>query len=231
MLVGLLVVPLVLAVRQVPWRRRVALAAVALAGTMAVLAPWTIRNVLTFDRPVLVSNGDGTLLGANCDRAYHGDGKGLWFLSCYSERTPGDEAERTSAWRRQGIEYARDHTSELPAVVAARVGRVWDVYAPMQNADYNGDDGRPAWSNGVGLGAYVALVVLAVPGIWVLRNRRIAVFPLLVQWVLVTITAALVWGAIRFRVPAEMTMTVLGAAALVAFSDRMRSRAASSSAP
>ena len=47
---------------------------------------------------------------------------------------------------------------------------------------------------------------LAVAGGVVLSRRRVRLLPLTAQLVGVTVTAALVWGAVRFRAPAEVVI-------------------------
>ena len=103
---------------------------------------------------------------------------------------------------------------KVPAVVVVRVARVWQAYAPLQDADVAADDGRPRWGNRVGLAAYAALVPLAIAGGLRLRRRRVPLTPLVAQVALVSITAALVWGGIRFRAPAEVVLVVLAGVAL-----------------
>jgi hypothetical protein len=61
---------------------------------------------------------------------------------------------------------------------------------------------------------YWALVPLAIGGLLVLRRRHIMVWPLVAQFAMVTITAAAFYGLIRFRIPAEVALVVLAAAAL-----------------
>jgi len=97
---------------------------------------------------------------------------------------------------------------------------VWDLYAPLQNARLGTDDGRPEWTNRLGLAVYAALVPFACAGLVLLRRRNVLLLPLVIQPVLVTITAALIWGAIRFRAPAEVAMVILAAVALDRLADR-----------
>ena len=61
----LLVLPLIVAVRGVDWRRRIAWFALATVSMLVVVAPWTIFNLGRFQRPVFLSNGFG---GGRCRR-------------------------------------------------------------------------------------------------------------------------------------------------------------------
>jgi hypothetical protein len=51
----------------------------------------------------------------------------------------------------------------------------------------------------------------------VLRHRRVAVWPLLVLALIVTVASAATYGQTRFRVPAEPSLVVLAACALDAY--------------
>ena len=74
-----LLVPAVLAARQVPLGRRFALLGVGLLATAVVLAPWVARNQVAFQDSTYLSTGDGlALLGANCPQTYSGGGLGFW---------------------------------------------------------------------------------------------------------------------------------------------------------
>ena len=208
LLVPLLVIPLV--ARRVTWSLpRPAWAGCALAATALVLAPWLIRNAVTFQRPVTLSTGDGTLAGSNCAVTYGGTNLGLWSTSCYPPPPPGDESVVTGFWRDEGIRYAEHRLSRLPVVLAARVGREWSLFRPLQNARIERDDGRPLWASEAAVVGFWIVLIPAVAGGLVLRRRREPLWILLMPLVVVTATAAAVWGAIRFRAPAEVALVVL----------------------
>ena len=61
---------------------------------------------------------------------------------------------------------------------------------------------------------WVVIVIAAVAGAVVLRGRGRTVWPLLATVVTVTITAALFYGQVRFRIPAEVALVVLAAVAV-----------------
>jgi predicted metalloprotease len=46
-----------------------------------------------------------------------------------------------------------------------------------------------------------------------LRRRQVPITPLVAQFVIVTVTAAAIYGITRFRVPAEVSLVVLAAVA------------------
>jgi 4-amino-4-deoxy-L-arabinose transferase-like glycosyltransferase len=189
-----------------------------------VLAPWTIRNALTFDRPVLISSNTGGLLaGANCDRAYYGPEIGTWVIDpCLHDRPPGDEAEADAGYRDRGLDYARDHLDRLPVVMLVRLGRLLDVYRPWtQGVFFQQVEGRNPRAAKAGLIFYWLLLPLGIAGA-VLTGRRGA--PLLVPVALVVLVAVLTYGSTRFRTTAEPSLVVFSALALRAAGRRAGSR-------
>ena len=70
------------------------------AACFVLVAPWLARNWIEFDRPVLISTNDGSLLaGANCDQTYYGKDLGLWTTNCLSPRVFSNEADQAARWR------------------------------------------------------------------------------------------------------------------------------------
>jgi 4-amino-4-deoxy-L-arabinose transferase-like glycosyltransferase len=202
---ALLLLPLLL----VPLLRRPAglrpAAAAALAFVL-VLTPWTIRNWIVFDQPVLVATNSGTAIaGANCGETYSGDRLGGWWPDCIRSH-PGNEAEHHSEALRDGVRYAGDHAGRLPVVLAARLGRVWSVYDPFQIPE-----GRSPRVQKAGVILFYLLVPLAVWGWLALRRREIPAWILLAPLVVVSVTALLTYGNVRFREPAELSVVVLAA--------------------
>jgi hypothetical protein len=164
---------------------------------------------------VLIStNSNATFAGSNCDDTYHGDSLGLWRLDCYAGNPPGDESQQASFYRKRGLEYARDHAGRLPVVLAARFGRVWDLYRPRQAAAYEFIEGRSRWASRIGLVVYWPTLVLAAFGAILLRRRKRPLLPLLAFPLMVTAVALIYYGITRFRFAAEPALIVLAAVAL-----------------
>ena len=180
-----------------------------------MVSPWLVANLTRFDEPVLFSTNDGlTLCGANMDRTYYGSGTGLWALDCATYPVPkGDRSVTSNALRKDGLRYIRDHLDRVPVVVAARVGRVWSIYAPGQMADYNRNEGRPVWASWLAFASFWVLVPFAVRAACCCAGGKVPITPLVAQFVIVTITAAAIYGLVRFRVPAEVSLVVLAAVA------------------
>jgi 4-amino-4-deoxy-L-arabinose transferase-like glycosyltransferase len=185
-------------------------AAVVTLAAVVVLTPWTIRNWVTFDRLVLVSTNAGAVIGgANCPTTYSGENIGGWDFGC-ARPTPGkNEAEQTAIQMDDGLEYANDHLRRLPVVMAVRLLREWSFFRPTQI-----NPGRDGTVQNIGLAFYFGLLPLAVWGFVVLRRRRTPTWLIVSPVVMVSITAVLFFGFLRFRHPAEISLVVLGGVAV-----------------
>jgi hypothetical protein len=197
----------------------------AAVGALVVLAPWTVYNATRFDDPVPVTTNLGPVVaGANCPQTYRGPELGSWNVGCSVRNFPGDESVVSARLRSVGTTYASDHLGRLPVVVAARIGRTFEVY------DVDPNTLGPGWVQWLMAGAWYALVPLAVAGAVVLRRRRVTLLPVIATVVVVVIAVALTWGTPRFRVPVDVVALVLGAVALDAWipggADRRAPRAA-----
>jgi len=210
-----------------PWQSRAALVGVSALACLVVLAPWTIRNLSTFARPVPISsNANEIWVGANCHDTYYGDLVGAWKFQCYGTAPPGDESERAAVYRQRGIDYLKDHAGRLPVVVAARLGRVLDVYQPWgQGAFLASAEGRHPRAQHLGLLAYWLLVPFAIVGALLLaRRRERALAVLLVPIALALLVAAATYGSTRFRFVAEPALVVLGAVTVDVLLGALRAR-------
>lgn len=221
LLVPFLVAPLALASPSFSDRReRGWFAGLAVLAVVVTITPWTLHNLIRFDTPVLVSTaGETTLAGANCELTYSADGLGSWTTACFRPQAAGeDESRYAGDIRRQALAEIRGSWERQPVVVAARVARLWDLYRPRANLDLNALQNRP---RSVGVAAVAASALLAVAALTGLRRRhalraarRGPVLLLLATFAMVTVTAALTYGNIRFRLPADLALVVLAAGAV-----------------
>ena len=196
------------------WQQRRVLGLMCVVAAV-VVSPWVIRNWSVFDRPLMSNQSAETIAGANCPTTYHGVGLGFWDVRCLKPpgRVTGNEAEQAAAWKHTGIDYAGDHLGRVPIVVAARIGRTWGFFRPL----------------GTRLEEVVAwiLLALALPGVVILRRRRVPVAILLLPALVVTIASMLSFGWLRYRFGADLAFLVLAAvtveALLLAALPRLRS--------
>jgi hypothetical protein len=195
-------------------RERVLRFVAVVLAALVPLVPWIAYNHGRFDKPVYLStNAGGTLADANCDEVYRGPHIGWWALSCIPD-LPGDESVRDEKLRHIALDYIGDHRGDLPRVVVVRVGRLWEVFRPHQTAQFDWTEGRGPDIGEWALLVYLATLALAVAGGVVLWGRRRPLLPLVAIVATVTITAAAFYGAVRFRVPADVVLVVLAAAAI-----------------
>ncbi|MBA2326257.1 MAG: glycosyltransferase family 39 protein [Actinobacteria bacterium] len=213
LLIPFVVLPAVVLLRDSSRQARLRLAGVTVGAALLVVSPWVAYNLSRFEEPVFLSNGDGgVLLGANCDDVYYGDGIGYWSITC-AVAVPmkgRDRSEVSDAQREKAFDYIGDHLGRLPIVVLARLGRTWSLYAPGQSADLGVGEGRPHGLSLIGAALFWLLVPFAFFGVRRLRGDP-ALVPLLGPFVLVFVVAAVFYGAVRFRVPAEVPLVVLAA--------------------
>ena len=96
---------------------------------------------------------------------------------------------------------------------------MWGVFRPLQTVDL---DGRGVNADRVGLVASYILIPLGIAGLFLLRRWREPILPMVALGAMVTITAALFYGALRFRVPADVAIVVCAAVALDAAWRKLR---------
>ena len=197
-------------------------AAVAALACVVVLAPWLARCWIVFDRPVLIStNVGGLLAGANCDATYHGALIGQWDFGCIPPPVHANEALEAERLRDRGLSYARHHAGRLPVVVAARLGRSFELFRPREQARQEAFfEGRNLRVEQAGVACYYALVLLAAYGVVVLRRRDGSWRILLAPVALVVFVTVISYGFTRLRVAAEPALVVLAAVALDAVAAR-----------
>ena len=223
--------------------RRLALVVVSGLAALVVLSPWLIFNLTRFNDPSLLSTNDGlTLCGANNQDSWYGQGTGLWVIRI-NERTGRavdgnsgacevpqgtlteagiDASQLSNNLRADAFDFIGDHLDRLPVVLAVRIARVWSLYDPSYMAALNTGEGREEWASWIGTMAFWLAIPFTVAGVVVLRNRKVPVTPLVAQFVVVTLTATLIYGLVRFRVPAEISIVVLSAVAVDRLIDRLR---------
>lgn len=236
-----LVVPLVWT-RVEGARPRLAALALGLGALALPLAPWTARNWAVFDRFVPVSNNLGSVLrGANCERAYHGEFRGLWVTTvgedgdqvdpegiCFTGFDVADgrsEADSAAELRAEGIAYVRANLDEVPGVVAARLGRTVGLYRFDQQVDFARFEGRtPQWDR-LGTRAFQLLSVVAVAGALAPWRGRGPRWVLAVPVAAVVVTVAATYGNFRFRAVADPAVVVLAVLAVADLARRRRSSA------
>src|SRR4029078_5681986 len=85
--------------------------------------------------------------------------------------TAVDLSKRDDQYLHVGLDYARDHLSRLPAVVAAREGRTWSVFRVGTQMRIDALRNTSPRVIKAGYFIYWALIPAAIFGIVVLRRR------------------------------------------------------------
>ena len=205
-------------------------AIVALVAALTI-APWTARNWMAFDRPVLVTTTDGSVLaGANSDQTYYGQSIGSWTPQGFERAggpAPENEAVLAAQLRERAIEYAKDHKGRLPAVGAARVRRTYGVWPPdtlVTVASFlHGQPRAFAW---VAFGWALVMLVAGAAAYVVARRHVAYLWLLLTPAVLVALASLTAYGDARFRVALDVSLAVLVAVGIERLLERRRQRVA-----
>jgi hypothetical protein len=198
---------------------RIGLGAATLVGALAIFTPWWAYDIPRFSEPVLFSSELGsTLAGANCATTYSGPLIGSWSLACTAavKIQPGtDPSQQDYQLRHAAITYAEDHTSQLPGVAAARVGRELGLFHAFQQIDLEWAElGRPRLPATVGLFAFYGVAVAATGGAWLLRRRRIPLLPLWAIAADVVLSAVATFGETRYRTSLDVVLVVFAGVCL-----------------
>ncbi len=231
LLVGLLLVPAaIFAVPGKPWRGQLGRVAVALIATGVVVSPWVVRNVTTFHPPVLISTAaDKTVAGANCRSTYYGRLIGYWDFTCLGHDRLGttSEARYGQALEHEGRQYAEGHLSRVPLVLSVRVLRAWGLFDPSQENRLDALETRSlAWQRFAWPVSLLTLIV-AAPGIVLLRRDRLALVLVAGPAVVDTLVVLLAYGNDRFVLSAVPGLSIAAAVTLVGLGKHFsRSKAA-----
>lgn len=203
-----LVVPLValpLVLHGAPtWRRRPAMFGIVVGAAGIVVGPWIGFNLVRFKEPEFITTEFGAALSAtSCD----------------------DESESDRAWRRAALAYRRGHLDRLPGTVAARVGRLWDVYRPMQNLQFDTHfEQRGEIPSRLNMVAHYRSLPFAAIGLVALRRQRVPIWPLLAMAMTGTLAAAIIWGGTRLRITIDVALIVAAGVGLATASRSARRR-------
>jgi hypothetical protein len=217
LLVPLVALPAVIWGYEAGARVKPAIGLLVAAGT--VLAPWVVFNLARFEEPVLVSTNIGhALAGSNCDITYYGDGIGLTYLfePCVPPRPEGDQSVLARSLQDRAVDYMREHSTRVPVVMAARVGRSLSLFMPADMLWFNEPEGRERWATMLGLLAFYPAFAFATGGLLVAwRRHRATAWILVAPVMIVVLASALTYGQTRFRSPAEPGLVVLAAVAAI----------------
>jgi hypothetical protein len=233
-LVLAVVVVLPLLVTAPPRRIRVGAGVAVVVAALLLPGAWAVRNLATFDEPVLVSNNLGSVLsGSNCDATYEGDLVGFWLISddCFAgfrqeDLQVADESVVAVALRDDGLAYVRDNLGDLPRVATVRVLRTFQLYEPEQQARLATFEGRRLLPERLtGWLLWATLPLAAAGAVDLARRRRFTDLWILVSPIVVVVgVAAATYGNPRFRIAAEVPLLILAALGIGLLVEAARTR-------
>ena len=193
-------------------------AAIALAATLLVTAPWIVRNITAFDAPVFISNnlGDDLCIGHNPE-AYGGGGH---FAACQAPR-PGSPSEaelaRNRVNTRRALQYVIENPGHELGMVPTRVKLlVVHDHDGLLAAESYGDDPfvPPGLRDGLAtladlyFYAVLALAVAGLPSLVQRGPRRLFVLLALLSMALVPLAF---FSNPRFHTPAMPLASIAAA--------------------
>jgi 4-amino-4-deoxy-L-arabinose transferase-like glycosyltransferase len=229
----LLVIPLAgLAWIGRPWRSWAAVRAplLLLLAALAVMTPWTIRNLRAFHTLVPVTTETGYTLEGTYNSASQHDKifPALWVepelaIGEALRANPGaNEAQIGSQMQHEALHYIRAHPSSLLRTVYWNARRMLNISPELERllAPY---EGYPPWLSQLSAYAFWALLLLSALALLIGRGLvRRASWWFWVMPVLSWVPALLLEGNTRYRVPADPFMLPLAAIALLVIYDRVR---------
>lgn len=243
-LFGVLLI-MVVARRGQSLRVGIRLASVAALAGALLIVPWVVRNRTSFQQPSYLTTATGSALSsASCAETYSGESIG-WYQNCFRGPFPTrfvdpktkmtylvdadgrrvDESTRDIEPLRQATRWIGDHLDEYPKVVAARVGRLWGWFRPLQTTRFEIIfESRGRWQSWLGLASLWALEILGVVGLVIMRRRRLPISPIVALIGVATFGAAITFGVARYRSTAEIGLLLAASIAVSSGFDRFALR-------
>lgn len=221
-LLGLFVlVPAAIGAHRLAPSARLKAFAAGCAGFIVVVGPWVGYNMSRFTDPVFVSTGFGvTLASANCASTWSGPYEGYWSMPCalaVPVNPHVDESVQGSTDQAYAMRFIQAHLGRFPVVAAARIGRTFGLYRPIQQIQLDSAiEKRPYHWALVGLFMYYAMLGLSVVGVVLMRRRSVPVYPLVAVGLTVVVAVVISFGQTRFRSTFEISLVLWSAVALEA---------------
>jgi hypothetical protein len=207
-------------------RRPVALLLVTGLATGAVILPWVGYNLSRFPNQTLLTTSSGdALVYRLCDQAFSGKLIGYYSMDCDPKPNLSfaDESAQDVRSRQIAMQYLKDHADQVPVVLAARFGRLIEVYRPFQNAELSALlDNRGRTESYIALFCFYALLAPAGLGVIALRRARLPLSPLLGPIAVSIIATMLTSPSVRYRVAFDLALVILAG---VGVADVVRRRA------
>jgi 4-amino-4-deoxy-L-arabinose transferase-like glycosyltransferase len=197
------------------WRRRTIFAAAMLAGTLAVVLPWTARNAAVYGRFVLVASEGGVTFWTGNHREARGEGDlaanpHLKQLNReFRARHRGlTEEELEPIYYREALNFIAEAPGRWLGLLAKKLFYTWVPIGPS----YRLHSPRYFWTSVVAYGALLPVAVVGFSILWRSGRRPWTLWALAGSTIVV---ALLFFPQERFRIPViDPTLILCAAAAL-----------------
>lgn len=213
-------------------RRRLALGGTMLAALVLVMTPWWIHNYQVTGRFVATTLWVGPSLYDGLSPTADGRSD-MSFVPRFEAQLRAADAEKLPApgnppfeyrfdrlMRDEALRWAAEHPGQVLRLAGVKLARMWNIWP-------NEPQFRSWWVRLAVGGSYLPLVLLALVGAWVFRDRGRDLTLLLLPAVYFSVIHAIFIGSLRYRQPALLPLAILAAAALVSLFDRWTNRGAS----
>jgi 4-amino-4-deoxy-L-arabinose transferase-like glycosyltransferase len=198
-------------------RIRPAFALAMLAGTLAIILPWTARNAAVYGRFVLVASEGGVTFWTGNHREARGEGDlaanpHLKLLNReFRERHRGlTEEELEPIYYREALNFIAEAPLRWLGLVAKKLFYTWVPIGPS----YRLHSPRYFWTSVIAYGALLPVAIAGFIGLWRSGRRPWTLWALAGSTVVVSL---LFFPQERFRIPViDPTLIICAAAALTA---------------
>lgn len=200
-------------VAQTPRRKFLIGSVVLICGVAIVLAPWMARNAIVFNRliPLSTNNGINLLLGNN-ENATPDSGTTA-DVSAYLEGARGlSEIQANDYFTQAAIAYIRNNPGHAAKLYTGKLAN----YFNYENRLHTKGESSTMRSL-VMLFSYGAILALALLRILMARRHPLSRLELYIAWIYLMNAplAAAFFTRIRFRLPLDMLLIMLSAAAIL----------------
>jgi 4-amino-4-deoxy-L-arabinose transferase-like glycosyltransferase len=202
-------------------RLRGALASlVAVAALLVVLAPWLAFNHHRFHGNLVITTELGQTLNQSNNAATYFQGPDFGYQTILPPPVSATSDQKMSEptmdriERDQALGYVRTHWTRLVYVLPLRALWEWSLWRPGLVADREVLMGFPSWTGDVqAVGTWI-LLALGAAGLWLLRRRGVAVWPLVALLVLATANGVAFTPSYRYRMGGIIALIFLAAVAV-----------------
>ena len=192
----------------------------AAATLLVVLTPWLAFNYHRFGGTLVLTTELGQTLNQSNNARTYFQGPDLGYQTILPPpvaATPADTLHETVMDRLErdaALTYAREHWTRLVYVLPMRALWEWSLWRPGLVAQREELMGFASWTGDVQAAGTWLLLALWAMGLWLLRRRRAAIWPLVTLLVLATANGVAFTPSYRYRMGGIIALVLLSAVAI-----------------